>query len=259
MTISLADIQRLDQRWDSTKIRTLIHGEATVTITDATGRQYDEQRAGRSAYDLRCSALDNGRIEDILEPLQLDLAIAAIADQNLHAAIAMHATTRGKNLAEIADAMGVDEGRVGRYLERGIELVRRHEGGRAVERSGSRVGSAVCWKCLERPAVPGELCEEGCDGKTDRERRQLAGLLRGPAVPPYDPTEVADPAMMTQEEIDAEIAHLAATAGVSDEDAWGVDRRKRDAPIAGGAEYAKQVFPYGSSPSVIKEDWSPIA
>lgn len=259
MTISLADIQHLDQRWDSTKIRTLIHGEATVTITDATGRQYDEQRAGRSAYDLRCSALDNGRIEDILEPMQLDIAIAAIADQNLHAAVAMHATTRGKNLAEIADAMGVDEGRVRRYLERGIELVRRHEGGRAVERSGNRVGSAVCWKCMERPATPGELCEDACDGLTDRQRRQFSGLLRGPKEGPYDPTEVADPAMMTQEEIDAEIALLASTQGISDVDAAGVDRRKRDAPIAGGKEYQNQVFPYGSSPSEITGGWEPVA
>lgn len=258
MTITLSDVQRLDQRWDANKIRTLIHGEAVVTITDATGRQYDEVREGRTAFDLRCSALDNGRIDDILEPLQLDIAISEIVKDNPQVAICLHATTRGRTPAEIAEAFDTTEDRILRYLDRGIELVRRHEGGRAVERSGNRVGSAVCYRCMEAPAEPGELCRDDCDGLTDRKRRQLAGLHRGPAVPPYDPTERPSPYAMTEQEIANEVNHLLATQGVSDVDAAGIDRRKRDAPIAGGKEYQNQVFPYGSSPSEIAGGWSPL-
>jgi hypothetical protein len=250
MTISQADIDRLDQRWDTNKLRTLIHGEATVTITDATGRQYDEVREGRTAYELRTSALDRGNIDDILDPLQLDIAIKAVGLDNPREAAALHLASRGVDI----EAWGK-----GRLLDRGIELVRQHEGGRATERANAAAGEAVCWRCMEAPAKPGELCRHDCDGLTDRKRRQLAGLLRGPAVRPYDPTEVADPAMMTEAEIEAEIAHLASTQGISDADARGVDRRKRDAPIAGGSEYAKRVVPYGTSPDEISgEEWSQL-
>jgi len=259
MTITPSDVRRLDQPWDTNKLRMLILGEATVTITDATGRQYDEVRSGRTAYDLRCSALDGGRTDDIHEPLQLDIAIEHVAKDQPNVALALHLTTRGSTPEEIAELMDLTEDRVDRLLDRGIELVRRHEGGRAVARRENRVGSAVCWRCMVRPAKPGELCEEACDGKTDAQRRQLSGLLRGPAVRPYDPTERPDPCMMIEPgEIEAEIALLASTQGVSDMDAHGVDRRKRDAPIAGGQEYAKQVVPYGSSPSEISVPWTPI-
>lgn len=251
MTISQADIQRLDQRWDTNKIRTLIYGEATATITDATGRQYDEVREGRTAYELRTSALDRGNIDDILDPLQLDLAIREIAKDHPRHAAALWLASRGYMPEELGYSSVT--------LARGITLVREHEGGRATERANATAGEAVCWRCMEAKAKPGELCRDDCDGLTDRKRRQLAGLHRGPAKPPYDPTEVADPAMMTQAEIDAEIAHLAATQGISDTDARGVDRRKRDAPIRGGAEYNKQVFSYGVSPDEIEGSWSPLA
>lgn len=265
MTISPSEVRAADQRWDTNKIKTLIDGYAVVTITDATGRQYDELREGRTAFDLRNSALDTGNVDDILDPLQLDIAIKAVAKTNNEAAGALFLRARGHgfeetNPYELSDVVGSHK-RDRHLLDRGIELVRRHEGGRAVERSGTRVGSAVCWKCMERPAVPGELCEQACDGKTDAQRRQLAGLKRGAnsARQPYDPTIVADPAMMTQDEIDAEIQLLADTQGVSVADAKGVPRDQRDAPIAGGRTYNNMVVPYGSSPGeIVGVEWSPL-
>lgn len=263
----ISDVARADQRWDSNKIKTLIDGHATVTITDATGRQYDEVREGRTAYEMRLSALETGNVDDILEPLQLDIAIKAVAKQDNDVAGALFLRTRGHGFEEcdpyeLSDVVGSHK-KDRHLLDRGIELVRRHEGGRAAERAGQHAtGSAVCWKCMERPAAPGELCETTCDGLTDRKRRQLAGLRRGPGEgqsnQPYDPTQVADPALMTQEEIDAEIALLASTQGISDTDARGVDRRKRDAPIAGGKEYANNVFPYGTSPAEIAGGWQTL-
>lgn len=255
------EIAQLDRRWDANKIRTLVLGEARVTITDDTGRQYTELREGRTAYDLRCSALDNGRIEDILECVQLDLAIEAIEKWDGDAAFAIWLTTRGFSEVEIDEITAALTGKSAyQLIERGIELIRRYEGGRSVQRSGSRVGSAVCWKCMERAAKPGELCADDCDGMTERKRRQLAGLLRGPKVPPYDPTEQPPVSEMSEDQKLSEINFLAVTAGVSVAKARGVDRRKRDAPIAGGTDYARNVVPYGTSPDEITgTDWSPLA
>jgi hypothetical protein len=259
---NLTQIRQLDTNWDRTKIRTLIKGEALVTITDATGQQYTEMREGRTAYDMRCSAFDNGRIEDILEPIQLDIAIDAISKENGDAATALWMATRGYTEDEIDDAMALVSGKPARHLlDRGIELVRRYEGGRAVERQGSRVGSAVCWRCMEAPAEPGELCRDDCDGLTDRKRRQLAGLKRGATgtpTEPYDPTKRPDPSTMTNREIKDELHHLKRTAGLSlTEPTRG---RNRNAPIPGGSEYTKQVVPYGTSPDEIEGvGWSPLA
>lgn len=259
--MTTSEIAQLDTRWSRNKIKTLVLGDATVTITDATGQTYTEERKGRTAYDLRCSALDNGRIEDIIEPMQLDIAIEAIEKWDSEASLAVHLTTRGWTEDEIDDLMAAVTGRPAYQLvNRGIDLIVRYEGGRSFERAGSRVGSAVCWRCMERAAKPGELCADDCDGLTDRKRRQLAGLLRGPKVPPYDPTERPAVDTMSDDQRLSEINLLAVTQGVSVEDARGVDRRRRDAPIAGGTEYDRNVVPYGTSPDEITGvDWSPLA
>lgn len=265
MTISINDIKQLDQPWHKGKVEMLINGETMAVVTDATGRQYDEPHTGRSAYDQRSAALDNGNVDDILEPLQLDIAIRTIRDPHVRNAMLLRTRGFGFNGDDYELSRAVGSHKSDRHLiERGIELVRRNERGRSVERSGNRVGSAVCWKCMDRPAMPGELCESNCDGKSDKLRRQLSGLKRGPvgnSNEPYNPLHVSDPCLMTEAEIEAEIAHLAGTQGVSDADARGVDRRKRDAPIAGGTEYGKRVVAYGLNPEEDMGDdfdWNPI-
>jgi hypothetical protein len=115
---------------------------------------------------------------------------------------------------------------------------------------------------MEAAAVPGELCRDDCDGLSDRKRRQLAGLKRGPAGnsnEPYDPTKRPSVDELTEDERQREILRLTRTQGVSvTEQANG---RRRNPPIAGGAEYEKQVaFAYGTNPDEIDGvGWSPLA
>lgn len=242
--MTTADIRAADGTWTASKIRTLVEGEATVVVTDATGREYEERREGPTAYELRCRALDTGNVELMHDVIQLDMAVETIRDDGVFVAM-VDTTVFGTDVDELEDVTG--RGRAGRHLlDRGVELVRRHERGRRSERVrlGRDGDEPVCFRCMtRRVSTPGDLCSEECDGLTRSQRRRHANLRRGPvpANTPYDPTERPDPAMMSQAEIEAEIAHLAETQGSS----VIYPGPKREAPIPGGHEYASRVHPYG--------------
>lgn len=61
--------------WTANKIKMLVHGEAVTTIKDATGREYDEMQEGRTAYEQRLKAYETGSVDDILDVIQLDMAV----------------------------------------------------------------------------------------------------------------------------------------------------------------------------------------
>lgn len=217
--ISIQEVRAADQPWSPTKIRTLIEGEAVVTITDATGREYEERREGPTAYELRCRVLDKGDVDTLLDLIQLDTAIDSIDDDVVrHAMIAV--TVHGLPIDAARDWSG--RGRPGHQLiNRGIELVRRHERARRSDRVrvGREGGDPVCYRCtVRRVAKIGMLCSPTCDGLSRADRARFANLQPGPEPDArrYDPTRRPRATRMSRAQVEAEIEYLSRTQSDGD-------------------------------------------
>jgi hypothetical protein len=222
------NIRDLDKAWSADKIAILVNGE----VTGPDGETIE----GLSAFELRCLAESSGRdfADIVLEYAQLDRAISRGIQRDHEVRIAMKLRTK----------LGLDEYEIEQLLkskrpgyallQRGIELVRRHEKGqhsqlRRVRASKGQGDTPVCWACLKTEVKqPGDYC--GC-----REAREQVIRSRRPTTGPfargYDPAERPDPSSMTDEERAAEIALLADT--------------QQRGPIAGGELYRKRVNPIG--------------
>lgn len=243
-----SEITNLDTPWSADKIRILLFGEARVTVTDVTGRDFDIQAEGPTAYEMRCMAYDGGDPDTILESAQLDMAVRFIRDEAVRSAMTLrsHAWADPDHVGSL-----LGDARPGyRLIQRGMDLVRREERTRHSRRvSMGRAGSdPVCWRCMaEKVAQPGDEC--GC--APNKRPAYQRGLLTGPPKTgpkaPYDPTSRPLPQDMTASERRDEIERLA--------------RTQDDGPIPGGELYRKTVDPYGVDPTEITKRggaWAPL-
>lgn len=208
------DIERLDRAWGSDKIAMLVDG-----IIEVDGELF----YGHSAFDQRCAAeTSHDDFSDlIVEPAQLDRSIRAAIQRDHQVRMAMLLRTR-MGLDEYEIEQLIQSVRPGyRLIERGIELVRRHERGvhQQLKRVRAQQGESdhpVCWRCMTAEVPqPGMECDE-CPEPVPNVPPRQRGLLRGTRIPghpsePYDPARRPDPAQMTPGERSAEIERLAQT------------------------------------------------
>lgn len=195
-----------------------------------------ELHVGHSAYELRCMAQSASHdfSDLIIEVAQLERSIQSgiQRDRQVRAAMLLRARL---GLDEYAIEQLLQSSRPGyRLLERGVELVRRHERGRRsqllrVRANRGESDTPVCWRCLkEEVPRPGDWC--GCiDKELGYGRRDIS---TGPGST-YDPAARPPPGEMTEEERLAEIELLTAT--------------QERAPIPGGENYRKKVSPVGTT------------
>lgn len=188
---------------------------------------------GMSAYEMRMKAQSgSGDFTDlILDAAQLDRSVQAGIVKDWEVRVAMLLRIRGGyDEHEIEQMLGSKRPGYA-LLQRGAELIRRHERGehaklRRVRANRGENDNPVCWKCLKTAvARPGDYC--GCGEPAQRSRRSKTGP--GSTYDPADQPEIAD---MTPEERAAEIDLLTAT--------------QEKGPIPGGEHYRKRVSPVGS-------------
>lgn len=193
-----------------------------------------ELHASLSAYEMRMAAQSATRdfADLIIEAAQLDRSIQSGIQRDHEVRIAMLLRTRGGfDEHEIEQMLGSKRPGYA-LLERGIELVRRHERGRRSQllRVRANLGMSdtpVCWRCLKAEVRrPGDWC--GC---IDKERKSDRSHT-GPGAT-YDPTTRPPATEMSEEERAAEIALLAAT--------------QEKGPIPGGENYRKKVNAVGTT------------
>jgi hypothetical protein len=250
------EVQALDRPWGAEKIRIFLWGDAVVSALDLDGKVYDLPVEGQTLFEMRCRAYDSGESDMILEPAQFEMAARTVRDRVTQSLLLLKARTglwHGGNCISdhAADLMG--DKRAGRnLLNRGADLIRREERTRHTIRinMGRAGDSPVCWRCMkERVSTAGDDCGCDPDGRPARQRGLLRGTrYKGHLKNPYDPSVRPSPRLMTQEERDAEIAHLVDT--------------QEDDQGPGGEMYRKHVVPYGSDPDEITAKsyvrWAPL-
>jgi hypothetical protein len=226
------NIQHLDRPWSLDKIMLLLDGEIEVD---------GEIHSSLSAYELRMQAMSTSSdfADLIVEAAQLDRAIQSGIMRDREVRLAMLLRTRGGfDEKEIEDLLGSKRPGYA-LLQRGAELIRRHERGqhsqlRRVRAQRGESDMPVCWRCLQpavlnregNPMRVGDWC--GCVDKPRKSDRSHTGPGST-----YDPLAQPDPAKMTADERAAEIEKLAAT--------------QVKGPIPGGENYRKKVSPVGAT------------
>lgn len=148
-----------DNVWGRARVDTLLYGEATHHA-QFDGVDCDWVEEGPTALDLRSRAVNDGDIEAVLDPVQLDLAARDIRDPHVRAALQLRAHTSA-TVEEIESFVSDPRGRSGeRLIERGADLVVRGEKARSRNRARAQ---AVCWRCCSEPVSrPGEECGMDC-------------------------------------------------------------------------------------------------
>lgn len=169
---ALDTVEGLDRRWSATKIRLLIDG---VCLNDD-----DEMLIAESVYQQRIRCLDGFEDpgEGVLEHAQMVKAIQTIRDADVRHAMLLKVYA-GCDEYEIE--FFLQSKRAGHHLiDRGCELVRRHEKGAHARKAAQKSiedAQVVCWRCMRNPVEdPGAQCEE-CSEK------KLPGRPQGTVTP----------------------------------------------------------------------------
>lgn len=207
------EVRNLDAPWTLEKVLLMIYGEAVRVVEDDAKRQHEIIVEGLTAFEQRMMALDHGRPDWMLEVIQLEQAIDSLHDEELRDLLRI-VTRMGEDPHNAADLMKELGKRSTnrdplRMVERGAELIRRHERNRQslLRRVRASLGlrdTPVCWRCL-KVAVDriGHDCGADCPA------------LKEPGKPgpkrKFDPAQPTPVDQITDEQREAEIAHLVKT------------------------------------------------